>query len=153
MRHGGLGINILSEKASRDYESSLFVTSELVDEIKQQGCNVPPDNQYKISLVKHNNEKYYADQLESFQSELSPQVKRSVELASEKGASNWLVALPLKKIGFVLNRSEFIDAVNLRYHREFKGLPAVCPYVVKNSLSLIRLIIKRVDLCICAMIV
>ena len=67
--------------------------------------------------------------------ELSPSVKRSVELAGEKGASNWLATLPLKHQGFVLNRSEFTDAINLRYHRELKGLPEMCPCSQRFSIT------------------
>ena len=33
----------------------------------------------------------------------------------EKGASNWLSALPLKEAGFNLNKLEFRDAIALRY--------------------------------------
>ena len=42
-------------------------------------------------------------------------LKRSIELASEKGASNWLSILPLQEHNFSLHKTAFHDAVALRY--------------------------------------
>ena len=47
--------------------------------------------------------------------QLPADLQRSMELASEKGASNWLFALPLEKYGFALHKDTFQDAVYLRY--------------------------------------
>ena len=41
--------------------------------------------------------------------------KRSIEIASEKGASSWLNALPIARHGFALHKSAFRDAICLRY--------------------------------------
>ena len=40
--------------------------------------------------------------------------QRAVDLACEKGASNWLTVIPLKDMDFDLNKREFRDAVRLR---------------------------------------
>ena len=45
------------------------------------------------------------------QCELNAPLKRSVDLAKEKGASSWLMALPLEDQGFVLYKSAFRDAL------------------------------------------
>ena len=37
---------------------------------------------------------------------------------SEKGSSNWLLALPSNDRGMILNRSESTDTINLRYFRQ-----------------------------------
>ena len=42
-------------------------------------------------------------------------LQRAVELASVKGASNWLTTLPLNEYGFVLHKSAFRDALVLHY--------------------------------------
>ena len=42
-------------------------------------------------------------------------LKTSIELASEKGASNWLTVLPLQEHSFTLHKIAFHDAVVLRY--------------------------------------
>ena len=44
--------------------------------------------------------------------------KRAVELASEKGSSNWLTVIPLKELHCNLNKKEFRDAIKLRYDWE-----------------------------------
>ena len=126
-RNGGLGIHILAEKAPRDYSASTFITEPLVQEIKSQGYNIPPENKHIISLIRIDLDNLYKAGLEELKTRLSPSSKRSLELAAEKGASNWLVTLPLKDQGFALNRSEFTDALNIRYHRQLKGLPESCP--------------------------
>ena len=135
VRLGGMGINIVSDKAVRDYNTSLFVTKRHVEKIKEQGFEIPSDNSYSIGLIKADNEKLYKDRLENLKRKLSPQTRRCVELAGEKGASHWLVALPLKKQGFALNRSEFMDSINLRYHRELRGLPTVCACSQKFNIT------------------
>ena len=47
------------------------------------------------------------------QSKLNPPLKRSIDLAKEKGASSWLMALPLDDQGFALYKSAFQDALAL----------------------------------------
>ena len=49
-------------------------------------------------------------------------------LASEKGASNWLSALPLQRYGFNLTKAEFKDDLALRYEWQPNNLPPVCPW-------------------------
>ena len=56
-----------------------------------------------------------------------------VTLASEKGSSNWLNALPLKKYGFNINQ-EFRDGLCLRYHWDLENPPNIA-HVEKNGQS------------------
>ena len=46
---------------------------------------------------------------------MSDNEKYVLELASEKGASNWLNAQPRSRYNFNLNKSEFRDGIYLRY--------------------------------------
>ena len=52
--------------------------------------------------------------------------KRAIDLASIKGTSTWLTARPLLKFSTVLPKSDFRDALYLRYGWEPRGLPAIC---------------------------
>ena len=52
--------------------------------------------------------------------------QRAVDLASEKGASNWLTVIPLKGMDFDLNKREFRDVVRLRYDWPMPDNPSVC---------------------------
>ena len=40
---------------------------------------------------------------------------RAVDLATQKGASSWLTVLSIRDMDFDLTKSEFQDAVKLRY--------------------------------------
>ena len=46
---------------------------------------------------------------------LPHKMQRIVLAAEEKGASSWLTALPLADFGFSLSKSDFRDALHLRY--------------------------------------
>ena len=57
---------------------------------------------------------------------LTLKTQRAVELASEKGASNWLTVIPIDEMGFTLNKDEFRDALKLRYDWEIADKPSIC---------------------------
>ena len=52
--------------------------------------------------------------------------KRAVKLSQEKGSSSWLSIIPLKEMGFTLNKEEFHDAVSLQYDWEINDIPREC---------------------------
>ena len=52
---------------------------------------------------------------------------RYVEQLSEPGASSWLGAMPSREHGFCLTKSEFQDALCLRYKKPIKNLSSKCP--------------------------
>ena len=62
-----------------------------------------------------------------------------LEVASEKGASSWLTAKPIKEHGFVLHKGAFIDAIHLRYGLTPPRLPPNCVYgsnfIVEHALN------------------
>ena len=51
---------------------------------------------------------------------------RALDLATEKGASNWLTVIPIKDLGYNLNKQEFRDAIKLRYNWRILDLPKTC---------------------------
>ena len=53
-------------------------------------------------------------------------MQRTIALASEHGASSWLTYRPLKAHGFTLSKSEFRDALDLRWNRLPPRLPSSC---------------------------
>ena len=56
-------------------------------------------------------------------------------MASEKGASSWLTALPLKSFGYLLNKQEFTDAVALRYNFNIKDSAKKCVCGELNTIN------------------
>ena len=65
-------------------------------------------------------------QSEQVRESLPSKTERAVELATEKGASNWLTVIPIKEMNFNLNKREFRDAIKLRYDWEIADLLAMC---------------------------
>ena len=57
---------------------------------------------------------------------LPDKTQTAVDLACEKGASNWHTVIPLKDMDFDLNKREFRDAVRLRYDWPISDNPSVC---------------------------
>ena len=49
-----------------------------------------------------------------------------VKRARDGGAGSWLTALPLDKLGFTLNKSDFRDALRLRYNIPITDIPSYC---------------------------
>ena len=53
-------------------------------------------------------------------------MKRMLDLTAEKGTSVWLTVLPLRDMGFNLNKREFSDAIKLRYDWPVDDIPSTC---------------------------
>ena len=66
---------------------------------------------------------------------LPTKAKRAVELATEKGSSNWLTVIPLKELDYNLNKKEFRDAIKLRYDWEITDTPMICACGVQFSVD------------------
>ena len=68
--------------------------------------------------------KAIAEQLEH---EVPKAMKRSIDLAKEKGASTWLSVHPLIKHDFLLHKSAFRNALCIRYGWLPLRLADTCP--------------------------
>ena len=94
-----------------------------------QGDELTNDN--VVKTLKQEETKRREEKLkavaDTIEQNVSPDVRRAISDAKESGASNWLTAVPLYEHDFVLNKSEFRDAINIRYAKELKGLPSKCP--------------------------
>ena len=66
---------------------------------------------------------------------LPTKAKRAVELAREKGLSNWLTVILLKELDYNLNKKEFRDAIKLRHDREITDTPMLCACGVQFSVD------------------
>ena len=65
----------------------------------------------------------------------TPELARTINQLAEPGASSWLAAKPLKEQGFNLTRSEFKDAIRLRYDMNLQNLPSKCPCEKKFTVN------------------
>ena len=129
VRLGGLGLANPATLSSPSFQALGLLTKPLVDLIRSQETNqtVNPEttSDIKKSIMRLNRLRHI-QQADSVQNHLTLGLKRSVELAKEKGASSWLSVLPLEEHGFYLHKGEFRDALCLRYGWQLNNIPQTC---------------------------
>ena len=64
--------------------------------------------------------------LNDIKNSLTLKTQRAVELAYEKGVSNWLTVMPIDEMCFILDKDESRDALKLRYDWEIADTPSIC---------------------------
>ena len=86
-------------------------------QIIKQAHEPPDETEIKTLEVSTRREKdeWLKMQCEQVRESLPSKTERAVELATEKGASNWLMVIPIKEMNFNLSKREFRDAIKLRY--------------------------------------
>ena len=67
------------------------------------------------SAIRLSRQSSYSDTSSSLHSHLSHSLQTALDLATIRGASAWLSALPLSEYGFNLHKAAFHDAIALRY--------------------------------------
>ena len=129
-RLGGLGIPNPVLQASSAYHNSKTVSDPLTSliveqtpELSEQTVKAQSSSKSELRKKRLDGEKRKHQEL---METMPAKFKQAVEVASEKGASTWLTALPLEEHGFLLNKGEFHDALHLRYGWQPSRLPRNC---------------------------
>ena len=108
VRMGGLGFTDPVLTSSFEYEASTKVTDPLVRRNAEQEHQ--PSVALEIQTLQLSTRKQRDDclseRLEQVKNSLPTKAKRAVELATEKGSSNWLTVIPLKELDYNLNKKE-----------------------------------------------
>ena len=90
------------------------------------------DYQYEFDQIKEKQAvvqdrcKKEKENLRTVMGSLSEADQRRLQLAGEKGASSWLLVLPIREFGFALHKRHFVDALCLRYGWLTGDLPVHC---------------------------
>ena len=126
VREGGLNI-LKPEDRLKEYERSVQLSSPL-------SLSLPEAELKQQQIIKKEKELAIKSKKTIIKSQLNKNEIRSPDLASEKGASSWLKAMPLKRYHFGLTKSEFRDGVSLRYGWDPVNMPSLC--ASKESFSL-----------------
>ena len=128
VRHCGLGITNPCREANREYQSSVKVSMPLVEKIISQTHELPDDFNVRSAqqAARSEREKVLKDSVDHIKNTVPRKVSRSLDLAGEKGASIWLSVVPMKEMGFNLNKREFRDAIKLRYDWPIDDIPRTC---------------------------
>ena len=115
-RLGGISMPNPSKTSNKDYAFSLRA---LKRSHPSKNPSYPIDAITKNARLKKEthrlNRSTILSEATDLKGKLNDTLQRAMELASEKGASSWLTALPLAKFVFSLHKGAFRDAVALRY--------------------------------------
>ena len=130
-RLGGMGIMNPAKMANEEYNNSLRLTASLKKLIINQDdtseISYEEIKEIKKLISRERNNKQRQEMEDWINNNCTTEVqKRRIEMNQEKGASNWLSALPIKENGFSLNKQEFRDAIFLRYGITIRNLPQYC---------------------------
>ena len=128
VRLGGLGIINPSQDADLQYQASMKTTAPLVEKIVSQVHETLDDTVVSAlqQSVRREKNEVLRKRVHEIKNSLTLKTQRAVELASKKGASNWLRVIPIDAMGFTLNKGEVRDALKLRYDWEIADKPSIC---------------------------
>ena len=143
MGKNGLGLANPASEAEFAYATARQVTKPLVESILGQSerpmAEIFSDQHSATIEARRAKAARLESQSASIKDRLPQNTNRAVIAAEEKGASTWLTALPLADFGFSLSKSEFRDALHLRYCWTPPRLPASCvcgqAFTVEHALS------------------
>ena len=101
-----------------EYQASIRVSASLVSKLYPQSHETREEAKVQRLVYATRKEKDdgLKEELEEVKAMLPDKTQRAVDLACEKGASNWLTVIPFKDMEFDLNKQEFHNAVRLRYN-------------------------------------
>ena len=138
-RLGGLGIINPTCLSSVEFSSSCRITEPLQALLISQSAVYSEDVRTAQISIKSKVYHLKSSNAKSTQADLLQQapasLRRSIELASEKGASGWLTVIPLQEHGFALHKTAFHDAIALRYGWDPSRLPHYCSCGAKLSVE------------------
>jgi hypothetical protein len=139
VKMGGMALENPVQTANHEYNNSRFATGPLVSLIlAEEDCpKSVMDAEMKSGKLKKKcaeaTDERHATERADILTGLDMKTQRAMELCSEPGASSWLTARPLKKLGHELNQLEFVDAIRLRYCFHFPDLIGKCGCGAQNS--------------------
>ena len=88
--------------------------------------NCHTSQQHLKSIAHSKKQSKRKEDAKNLYTRLPGDLQRFVELSQEKGASIWLIALPIENHGFTLHKSAFRDALGLRYNWPLNNQPSQC---------------------------
>jgi hypothetical protein len=130
-RYGGLGIFNPCCRASETFRFSQALCAPLLSLILKQADSFDPlplKEEQKIIKKKLEAESDFQHKLkiEEIQSKATPELKRALEIARQKGASSWVTATPNEEHDTILHKKDFVDAIYIRYAWPIPDLPLQC---------------------------
>ena len=140
LRYGGLGIQNPVQTSDRESDASKKITHQLAGLIYHHDQDLSKRDRRQLvkkkAELKAQKEDWFSSEKIRLEKTLTSQSrKKAFCLASQKGSSSWLSALPLKTMGFCLNKKDFRDSLLLRYGWPIPGGCSYCACGEKNSVN------------------
>ena len=143
LRYGGIGLLNPVETAEHEYIASTTITESMTEQIFNQDMDISKIDKGQMRQLKNAMKTQKENKLQSKMTDLKIEMnerdRRYFEGAQEKGASAWLSCLPIKDIGYSLNKREFRDAISLRYGWKISDTPKHCacgkPNCIEHTLT------------------
>ena len=124
---GGLGLTNPVKDCRENLKDSRRYTLDLRRDIYQGNLDLPAVDYRAISVKNEDLKKTRHNKLVDAICSAEPRLKRVIQFAREKGASNIWTTLPNEKFGLLFGAKEdFWDALALRYHRPINNLQPTC---------------------------
>ena len=125
-RHAGLGLKNVCNTAPIEFENSRSMTTALQNDIL--GIFTEEENEATKTTwqIKGERRQRNKEKLEMIRTRMTEIQKITNESNSTTGAPNWLTCLPIKELGYELNKEQFHNAIRIRYNWSISKLPSTC---------------------------
>ena len=115
-RYGGMGILNPTAESDLAHANSMQISQPLVRLILRQESDFEPlELETSVKDIRKQIDKQcdhsYKERAKNILAHASPEIKLSMKLSTEKGASSWLTCIPTFEHGTILHKGDFIDAV------------------------------------------
>jgi hypothetical protein len=128
-KNGGLAIENPVNVSEEKFKASSLLSNYIVQSITQQD-HILDYSKGKQNEIRNTNRAVQLTKekviVEDLKKVLHPDQVRCMITAQEKGASALITTLPIKRHDFSLSKSEFTDAILMRYRLPLTGLPSTC---------------------------
>ena len=143
-RHGGIALSNPTANTDLAFSASITIAGPLKDAILFQSKDYSydvwssqlPAISSDVHQLRRQQSKQQADAMKQI---LPDSTKRTMDLASDKGASSWLTTLRSEEYGFTLHKGAFHNALALRYGWHPSHVPFNCScgstFSVEHTLS------------------
>jgi hypothetical protein len=128
-KKGGMALENPTVTCDHKHQASKKLTKVFSNLIiqKREHLNINTQEQRNIKLsIRKNIADIDNARTAQVLQQLSPQMQRAVTVAQEKGASAFVTTLPLQRHNFSLSKTEFRDAILMRYMWPLPDLPSRC---------------------------
>ena len=98
-----------------EFMASTAITENLKNIIVNQEQNFLNYNKENVNIAirntKADKERKYEEEFNEIKGNVDEKLTRSLDLARQKGSGLWLTALPIKSLGYTLNKQHFKDSI------------------------------------------